>query len=74
MDFLIQDNPNCVLLGLHHSMAGSLSNFSYCGRHQPFVCLKQVQSTSSVAEFLRKRYFKLRSCQTSTCVGSFAAL
>lgn len=74
LGFLMQDGSNCVLLGLHHSMAGSLTNFSCCEQHKHFICLKRVQSTFSVAEFLGKRCLKLRSCQTSTCIGNFAAL
>lgn len=34
LGFLIQDASNCVLLGLHHSMAGSLTNFSCYERHK----------------------------------------
>lgn len=37
LGFLKQDDPNVVLLGLHHSMAGSLTNFSCCERQEPFV-------------------------------------
>lgn len=37
LGFLKQDDPNFVLLGLHHSMAGSLTNFSCCERQGPFV-------------------------------------
>lgn len=65
LGFLKQDDPNVVLLGLHHSMAGSLTNFSCCERQEPFVSeTVAVYVLCSVAEFLGKRYFKLRSCQT----------